>query len=126
MNFTQLLLSSFGFTQYVVCLQLLIRIWLFLITGILFLWDSVDSVFPVYVSDLFVLFSKWFPLLLILDFLLGLSDVVFLCHPGEDGGSTQHSGMAGNSLHSVNCSGENQRGKKAGKETCDLLCFFII
>lgn len=56
-----------------------------------------------------------------LDVLLGLSDVILLRRPGEDGGSTQCSGVAGHSVHLVHSSGENQRGERANRETC----FFI-
>lgn len=59
-----------------------------------------------------------------LDVLLGLSDVVLLCHPGEDGGSTQCSGVADRGVHLVHCSGENPGGERASRETRSLLHFF--
>lgn len=61
----------------------------------------------------------------ILDVLLGLSDVILLRYPGEDGGSTQCSGVAGHSVHLVNCSGKNQRGETASKLKCPLLCLSL-
>lgn len=56
--------------------------------------------------------------------LLGLSDVILICHSGKDGGSAQCSGVAGHSLHFVHCSGENQRGVRVNRETCSLLSLF--
>lgn len=63
------------------------------------------------------------PYVFTLDVLLGLSDVVLLRCPGEDGGSTQCSGMACHIVHLVHCSGENQRGKGISRE---MLCYAIV
>lgn len=68
------------------------------------------------------------------DVLLGLCDVILLCCPGEDGGLSQCSGVAGHSLHLVHRSGENQRGKSSqfylyipiSQIICKCLCAFVI
>lgn len=58
------------------------------------------------------------------DVLLGFSDVILLRHPGEDGGSTQCSGVDSYSVHLVHSSGENQRGERARREARSILSFF--
>lgn len=62
-----------------------------------------------------IVFFVWF--VFTVDVVLGLSHVILLRCPGEDGGSAQCSGVARHHVHFVFCSGENQRGETMSRGT---------
>lgn len=66
------------------------------------------------------------PYVFTLDVLLGFSDVVLLRCPGEDGGSTQCSGMACHIVHLVHRSGENQGGEQRTAMLLHMLLIYLL